>query len=330
MTAMDNNGQLTFSDDPVLNQVNESYQLIEKGDFSTALDKINELLDLDPNYPGLIDGYRTAKFWLNRSKDLQNLGDGMEKAEFLMKQWEIFNEYAQSKGMTSSTAFNAIMRHIFFKASDHYRIAFTEQQDTTHDFSFLLNLGICFLRLEEYKSVVDTLEYAKNSYKSNARLLAILGEAYYHLEDIPKSLLYFREAFFADPNEIDLDIIRAKPILEIVGVVQQERSGVPDIREWIPVYGFIHDVFYVRRNLDKHQVDSIQREIYGLERKYQKMSSDQLEESNILPRLVNKYLWLIDYYEFQNYNYDNLSQIRDRLMKLDKSLFKPYFEKKKF
>ncbi len=327
---MDNNGQLTFSDDPVLNQVNESYQLIEKGDFNSALEKINNLMDQDPNYPGLIEGYRTAKFWLNRARDLQNLTDGMEKAEFLMKQWETFNEYAQSKEMISSTAFNAVMRYIFFTASDHYRIAFTEQQDATHNFTFLLNLGICFLRLEEYKSVVDTLEYAKNSYKSNASLLAILGEAYYHLEDIPKSLLYFREAFYTDPQEIDISIIKAKPILDIISVIRDEGREVMDNREWIPVYGFIHDVFYVRRNLDKHQVDKIQKEIYGLEVKYQKMSSDQLNESNILPRLINKYLWLMDYYEFQNYNYDNLSQIRDRLLKLDKALFKPYFEKKKF
>ena len=36
---MDKNGQLTFSDDPILNGINEVYQLIEKGEFAAGGDK---------------------------------------------------------------------------------------------------------------------------------------------------------------------------------------------------------------------------------------------------------------------------------------------------
>ena len=66
---MDNNGQLTFSDDPVLNGLNEVYQLIEKGEFTAAVEKADELMNIDPNYPGLLEGYRTAKFWNNRERE---------------------------------------------------------------------------------------------------------------------------------------------------------------------------------------------------------------------------------------------------------------------
>ena len=325
---MDKNGQLTFSDDPILNSINEVFQLIEKGEFSPAIEKINELMDIDADYPGLIESFRTAKFWNNRESEIRNLEEGKDTAEYLMKQWEVFNEYAESKDMTSSSAFKAAMRYIFFKASDHYKFAFQEQQDTSSNFRFLLNLGDCFLRLEEYQSAIETLEFARSSYRSNARLLAILGEAYFHKGEIPKSLASFREAFFVDPSEIDISILRATPILDLVEIIKKERSDYKDINEWIPIYGYTHDVFYVKRNLNVHLVETIENDIYKLEVNFQKMNKSQVENSNIVPRLINKYLWLLDYYTLQNYNFDTITQIRDRLIKIDRDLFQEHFEKK--
>jgi tetratricopeptide (TPR) repeat protein len=326
---MDKNGQLTFSDDPILNGINEVYQLIEKGEFSVAVAKIDELMDIDADYPGLIEAYRVAKFWHNREKEIKTLEEGKDTAEYLMKQWEVFNEYSESKNLESSSAFKSSMRYIFFKAADHYKFAFREQQDTSSNFQFLLNLGDCFLRLEEYNLAIETLEFAKGSYKSNARLMAILGEAYFHTGDISKSLLCFREAFFVDPAEIDLSILKAKPILDLVDVVKKERAEFKDIGEWVPIYGFISDIFYVKRNLSAHQVEGIEKDIYNLEVTYQKMNKSQVENSNIVPRLINKYLWLLDYYTLQNYNFDTTTQIRERLLNIDRELFQEYFSKKK-
>lgn len=326
---MDKNGQLTFSDDPILNAINEVYQLIEGGDFSAAVAKIDELMDVNADYPGLIEAYRVAKFWLNRNRELQALEEGKETAEFLMKEWGYFSEYAEEKQMLNSAAYRSCMRHIFRKAAEHYQHAFREQQDTSSNFQFLLNLGDCFLRLEEYRLAIDTLEFARSSYRSNARLMATLGEAYFHTGDVPKSLLCFREAFFIDPSEIDLSILKAKPILDCIEIVKQHRPDPANIAEWVPIYGFLFDIFYVKRNLSAHQVESIEKDIYNLEVTFQKMNKTQVEESNIVPRLVNKYLWLLDYYTLQNYNFENIAQIRERLLKIDRNLFQEYFSKKK-
>ena len=326
---MDNSGQLTFSDDPLLNGINEIYQLLEDGSFGAAIEKIDALMDIDPDYPGLIECYRTGKFWHSRDRELKGLGRGKESADFLMEQWNVFEDYSAEKNIRQFTAYRSAMRYVFFRAADHYKVAFSENQDTSNNFNLLLNLGDCFLRLEEYKHAIETLEFAKSSYKSSARLLSILGESYYHSDDIPKSLLHFREAFCADPSEINLDLIKAKPILEIIDKIRQRRGNTGDIREWIPVFGFIGDIFYVRRNLSKHQVQNIEREVYTLELAYQKMSHDQLESSNVLPRLMTKYLLLRDYYEFQNYSLDTLVQIRDRLLEINRGLFQDFLNSKK-
>ncbi len=326
---MDKNGQLTFSDDPILNGINEVYQHLEKGEFAAAVARIDELMDIDADYPGLIESYRVAKFWNNREKEMKTLEEGKDTAEYLMRQWEVFNEYAEGKNMVSSSAFRYAMRHIFIRAADNYKFAFREQQDTSNNFQFLMNLGDCFLRLEEYKLAIDTLEYARGSYKSSARLMAILGEAYFHSGDTSKSLLSFREAFFIDPAEIDLSLLKAKPIQELTEIVKKERADFKDIAEWIPIYGYIHDIFYVKRNLSAHQVEGIQKDIYNLELTYQKMNRGQVEASNIMPRLINKYHWLLDYYSLQSYNFENMTQIRDRLLNINRELFQEYFTKKK-
>jgi len=326
---MDKSGQLTFSDDPLLNGSNDVLQLIKEGNFQGAVDKLDKLMNIDPDYPGLIDSYRTAKFWLNRDHEQRSLPDGKKTADFLMKEWEVYDEYAESKQMRESSAYRSVMVHIFYAASEQYRLAFVKQEDATNDFDLLLNLGACFLRLGDYEKTIETLEYASKSYNSNARLLSLLAEASFHTGDVPKSLWYFREAFFIDPLEVDLSIIKAGPVLDLAEMVRTERKGFGDVREWIPVYGIIRDVLYVRKNLQERQIESIKEQIFSLEANFQRMNRDQIEESNIVPRLINKYLWLLDYYEFQSYSFDNISQIRTRLVQIDGPLFEDYFRNQK-
>lgn len=326
---MDRNGQLTFSDDPVLLGINQAYELIESGKFQEAVKKIDDLLNASPEYPGLIESYRTAKFWSNRKRELARLNKGKQTADFLMTQWEVFKAYSQEKNILNSNAYKSAMRYIFFTASEQYKIAFQEQESTADNFELLLNLGLCFLALGEYKHTVETLEYAKSSYRSNAKLLAILGDAYYHISEIPKSMLLLREAFSLDPSEIDLELLKSKPILDLIKIVNEQRPGCPDIREWIPVYAFLEDIFFVKKQLNKEQIEVIRHEIYSLEKNFQTLSADKIANSNITPRLINKYLWMLDYFEFQQYDFENITEIRTRLLQIDKALFEEYFKKEK-
>jgi len=326
---MDNGGQLTFSDDPVLSGINEVYQFIEEGRFSDAVEKCDGLMDIDPDYPGLIEAYRAARFWKNRIDSINRMEEGKKTGDFLMEEWAEFDEYAGTKNMKESMSYKSAMKYVFFMASEYYKKSFMENENTSEKFGLLLNLGDCFLKLGEYRKAIDTLEYARNSYNASARLLAILGESYYHTDDIPKSLLYFREAFFVDPSEIDLSMIKAKPVHDLAAMASAALKGPGDVREWVPVYGFLNDIFYVRRNINRNTLEKIENDIYSLEVNYKKLSGDDLQKSNVKPRLINRYLWLLDYYELQNYSFENLTEIRDRLMALDKELFSNYFKNKK-
>lgn len=321
--------QLTFSDDPMLNGINIANKFIQEGNFHEAVDKLNELMDIDLDYPGLAASYRTAKFWLNRMEDIASLPEGKKAADFFMSEWELFEEYAQGKIMQNTAAYRAAMTYVYYKASEHYILSFKSQEDTNSDFELLLNLGSCFLKLGDYRKTVETLEYAAQSYNANAKLLSLLAEAYYKLEKIPESLWYFREAFFVNPSDIDLNLITAESVVHLAELIREERKNCFDVREWIPVYGLITGTFYVRKKMQERQIESIKEQIYSLEISYQRMNKDQIESSNILPRLLTRYLWLLDQIEFYSYNLENINQIRDRLLQIDRPLFENFFQKKR-
>lgn len=328
MSTTDKPEQLTFSDDPMLNELNFACKDIEEGSFRAAAERLDRLMDVNPDYPGLAAGYRAARFWLSRTEETALPSKGKKTADYLMSEWEAFEKYAQDKAMTGSAAFKAAMHFVYHTASENYRLAFMLQEDTSGNFDLLLNLGSCFLRLGDYQKTVETLEYAAKSYNPNAKLLVILAEAYYHLKETSKSLLYFREAFFISPSDIDLDIITAEPIVELAEHIRTVRPDCLDVREWIAVYGFITGTLYVRKNVqNKRQVDMVKEQCYKLELSYQRLGKDQLNNNNVLPRLLARYLWLLDYFEFQENNYRDIEQIRDRLLQIDKPMFEDFLRK---
>lgn len=326
---VNNNNQLTFSDDPFLPQLNNVFSLIESGEFTDAVTILDKLLEEKPDYPGIAEAYRTARFWQNRLNELNSFNEGKNKADFYMNEWSNFTSYSEEKNIIDSNAYKSAQKYVFFTAAEHYKIAFQKQQAPTDNFDLLINLGICFLTLGEFKHAVETLEYARSSYKVSTKLLSILAEAYYHNGEVPKSLLLFREAFFINPSEIDMKLLKAKPIHEIINIIETIKPNCSDVREWIPIIGHVVDIFYVKKNINNQQVETIKKDIFSLEHNFQMMSEEQINSTNIMPRLLNKYLWLYDYFQFQKYDFENLTEIRSRLIKIDRELFEDYFKNKK-
>jgi len=142
-------------------------------------------------------------------------------------------------------------------------------------------------------------------------------------------LWYFKEAFFWDPSLINLDLITAEPIQRLVDFIREDNKSRYDVREWVPVYGFITDILHVRRDIPEPKVEFIKEQIRNLEMSFQTMNREQIESSNVLPRLLTRYLWILEYFEFQKYSFENIGQIRDRLLQIDKPLFEDYFRKER-
>jgi hypothetical protein len=68
----------------------------------------------------------------------------------------------------------------------------------------------------------------------------------------------------------------------------------PELPEWIPIYGTIFGVFTVKRALKPVELGRIRQSVFSLENEI-RSGSDNAEL--LRPRLINRYLWLIDHYE---------------------------------
>lgn len=321
---MNNGDQLTFSDDKTVSSVNQGFSYLESGEFENALAVFDGIMNSKPDYPGVEAGYRTARYWINRKSTFTSLRNGKESADFFMTQWQEFDKYSREKNFSTGSAYKAVQKFIYYTASEHYKTAFLNQESPTDNFDLLINLAVCFLKLEDYSKTVETLEYARSSFKSDPKLLSILAVAYFKSGEIPKALHFFREAFFINPAAIDLELVLCQPLTDLIQTAKSAHQD-EDEREWIPVYGFIQDVFYVKGKISQQTVDLIIKDISALEKSFQSMTREKLKTSNVKPRLINKYLWLYDYYHFQNYDLSILNQLAARLLEIDKSLFAPYF-----
>jgi tetratricopeptide (TPR) repeat protein len=324
---MEKDGQLTFSDDSVVSLSNEALSFIEVGDFSRAFERIDPVITKNPDHPGLTEIYRTARFWMTRKDECYRKVEGKDRANFLMDQWNAYTEYAEEKNSADSYAFKAARKYIFFAACEEYKTAFYQNENPTEKFENLIKLGVCFITLGEYRNAVETLEYARSSHRNDAKLVSLLAESYFHTGDIPKSLLLFREAFSIEPSSIELQILTAQPIKELEKTSRELKPKAVDLREWIPVVGYITDTFYVKRQINMPQFELLKKDILSLEKNYQALAPEQRDISNITPRLLNKYLWLYDYFAFQTHSNEHCTQIRDRLLVIDQSLFSDFFKR---
>jgi hypothetical protein len=67
----------------------------------------------------------------------------------------------------------------------------------------------------------------------------------------------------------------------------------PELEEWIPVYGVLFGVFNVKRELRAIELGKLKQSIFSLENELRERSA---ESAVLIPRLINRYFWLIDHY----------------------------------
>jgi tetratricopeptide (TPR) repeat protein len=151
-----------------------------------------------------------------------------------MHQWNEFDAWSRERQSAETSSWQAARKFVFFTASEHYAIAFRNDQSPTDNFSLLLNLGVFFITLREYRRCIETLEYARAPFNGNARIVAMLAESYFHTGEISKSLLYFREAFLIDPAEIDLDLLTAQPLRDALELTRSHKPDPAQQKEWLP------------------------------------------------------------------------------------------------
>ena len=132
---------------------------------------------------------------------------------------------------------------------------------------------------------------------------------------------FFREAFFLGAGKIDLLFLDSELIFRLVELVRQQGYPHRVMKEWIPVYGVLYGVLNINRPLRPIEFSNLKRDITSLENEIQSSTS---ETAILVPRLINKYFWLIDYYMNINDDREMIEDTLRRIRLLNEDVYRTY------
>jgi hypothetical protein len=87
------------------------------------------------------------------------------------------------------------------------------------------------------------------------------------------------------------------------------------------VYGAIFGVFTVKRELKAVEVGKLKQAIYQLENEVKEGSDERVL---LVPRLINKYFWLIDHLIAAREDKGRIDEVLLKVRMLDQSIYKQY------
>ncbi len=318
---MENDGQLTFEDDPLYIKQNRTHKLLEEGNFSEAINLFENISRENSKYPGVSDGVQCARFWLNRINRLRKYENSYEKAKHLLKEWKDFEKFMARNNIRHGRSTVAIQKHVFGDIIESFTKAYNE--GVVPDTAILIQIGDCFKKLGNYEKAIDVYEYARSFNSEDSSLLSKLGDCYFSIDETSKAKVLFREAFFINPGFIELECIES-PFIHMLYEKTCKYVKNPEFSiYWLPVIAELNKAFNVKREPKKGELDRLREEIKKLEIEY---ATNKKKRMYIEPKLINHYFWLIDSLKILGGSKKEIEQSLQRLNEISSEIFSLYLE----
>jgi tetratricopeptide (TPR) repeat protein len=297
----------------------EAYASVKTGAFTDAMDRLEQALSLDFETPEIVSSMKSVGFWKERKETLAGIRDAFDRGEFLLGQWKVFLSFCSRIGPVSERCLYALRQFVFGEALASYgKIA---EGTGNRDAELSLRIGTCMKRLGDYEQALQHIETASRQKREDAEIYAELADCYAMVNEERASKAFFREAFFLDPTRIDLGSLESGMIRRLIAKVREHGHEPPALEEWIPVYGTIYGVFSVKRELRALEYGKLKQSIYTLETDLKDGKGDP---SVLVPRLINRYFWLIDHYIGSKEDRARIDEVLGKLQKLDSTIYEQY------
>jgi tetratricopeptide (TPR) repeat protein len=146
-------------------------------------------------------------------------------------------------------------------------------------------VGRCYKGVGNYDLALKYLEEAAKAKRDDAEALAELADVYALVDEPRAAKALFREAFFANPQRVDIRSLDSEMVAILCEKVRNLGFKSPELEEWIPVYGVLFGVFTVKRELRAIELGSSSNRYLVGER-----DTRWPGEAGVLtPRLINRY-----------------------------------------
>jgi tetratricopeptide (TPR) repeat protein len=299
--------------------IQKAYDSLKNSDAEGALRDFQEALKIDFEHPEVLYAMKCLIWWLERIKRLEDFHSPYEKGGFILSQWKFFYVFAGRIGEPYDSCQYALRRYVFSLALDSFGSILgdgTNQQDP----ELLLQVGRCYKGVGNYEEAVKYLEQAVRLRGDDGATLAELADVNALLGDARTAKVFFREAFFLDPQGIDLLSLESEMILRLRRMVEELGYTGQDTAEWMPVYGCLKGVFSVKKELKQVELGKLKQSILSLENDLRSGSGT----ASLKPRLLNRYFRLIDYYENVRDNSDAVEETMLKIKFIDPAIYEQY------
>ena len=314
-------GQPTVRDDTVIQFFTAVYQGLKQGAFAEAVDALEKILEIDVDYPGASSALKCAEFWKERVDREPAPKDAFERGELLLAHWKVFQAFTERLADVPEMFMFAIKQLIFSSALACSVSAAPDSDPGIADPDVLLQIGRCWKGMGNYERAIESLERANDGKKEDARILAELADCYSLVNESRAAKAFFRECFFIDPLAIDLAGLESPLLQRLLAKVQAMGYSGPAVAEWIPVYGVIWGVFNVKREMKPLEFGKLKQAIYQLEKEYR---TGGAARDLLLPRLINRYFWLIDHYMSAGEPRERVEEVLAKIRELDPRVHREY------
>jgi tetratricopeptide (TPR) repeat protein len=270
-----------------------AYDKLKASDLASALAALEEALQVDYDHPEVKYGLKCLHWWMEHTKRIDELQDPFDKGGYILSQWKLYYGFLDLFPEVYDSCQYAIRRFVFSTALGFFEGLLGDGANQ-HDPALLLQVGRCYKGVGNYDEALKYLEQTARFMREDSEAIAELADVYALLSESRSAKALFREAFFLDPQKIDLRAMDSELILRLRDRVRELGFSGPELSEWIPVYGRLLGVFSVKRELKQVELGRLKQSIFSLENEI-RGGGDQI--ALLRPRLINRYFWLVDHFE---------------------------------
>ena len=308
--------------------IEQAYGRLKELDVVSALELFKKALGIDYEHLEVKYGLKCVNWWLERVKRLDDIHESYEKGEYIITQWKAFYAFLDQIGEADDNIHKDSCQYAFRCYAFSLALSFFADVYTSAgnppDPELLFQIGRCYKGLGNYEEAVKYLEQTIRFKPEESGALAELADVNALLGDPRAAKVLFREAFFQDPQAIDLWSMESDMVVRLTQKVAELGYEGRELAEWIPVYGALWGVFSVRRELKPIEISRLKQSIYALE-----TESTNMQGSYFLkPRLLNRYFRLIDHYGSSSGSVrDNSDLVEETMRKIklvDPAIYEQY------
>ncbi|MDR1288531.1 MAG: hypothetical protein LBK08_13070 [Treponema sp.] len=299
--------------------IQKAYNMLKASDAASAQEALEEALTFDYDHHEVKYGLKCLNWWIQQMRRVPELQDPYDKGGYILSQWKPYYSFLDHYFTEHYDRCQYAIRIFVYSAAFGFFQELLEEGK--RDPGILLQAGRCYKGTGSYEDALVYLKEAACSMREDSETLAELADVNALLSEHRAAKALFREAFFFDPQKIELRSMESEMIVRLQDKVREMGYSGALLAEWLPVYGCLFGVFSVKRELKQAELGKLKQSIFSLE---SDIRSGGRTNGFLKPRLINRYFWLIDHYENIREDPELIEEIMLKIKLIEPAVYERY------